>query len=363
MLDMQALEAAFARIGEIGKGEIEVEVDGSRVVLRTLTPEEDVEVQRFARGEGIDELDNITLIERFKRATLGYAIVQIGTLNLRGVSSIPTGESLDNGIPVRIPKHEAVRRIATKWSRHATTIVFQQYAELVKRVEDDANARVKFDTSTVDAEIERLESRLTDLRKMQAVATKVEGSSPSDLVEAEATLSQTAIHPAPRQRVLPTTAAPPPRAQPQPEPEVEQQPDPDVEQQTAFDNIRSSVGDFSLDDIAAEEQRLLEARALRARKSDEAMHATPLPSVPQGRTPPHLAARAVQEEVGGSLDAATAALPVGGVEAFRMPPVNLTDRGRSNTPPAPARSQRAPSVNQAPNAAPTNPNFRGGQNR
>ena len=361
MLDMQALEAAFARIGEIGKGEIEVEVDGSRVVLRTLTPEEDVEVQRFARGENIDELDNITLIERFKRATLGYAIVQVGSLNLRGVSSIPTGETLGNGTPVRIPKHEAVRRIATKWSRHATTIVFQQYAELVKRVEDDANARVKFDTATVDAEVERLESRLADLRKMQAISTKVEEPSPSDLVEAEATLTQTAIHPAPRQRILPTTAAPPPRAQP--EPEAEPQPEPEAEPHTAFDNIRSSVGDFSLDDIAAEEQRILEARALRARKAEEAAHAAPLPSVPQGRTPPHLAARAVQEEVEGSLEAATVAPPVGGLEAYRMPAANLTDRGRMNTPPAPARSQRAPSVNQTPTTAPTNPNFRGGQNR
>lgn len=384
MLDIKALEAAFARIGEIGKGEINVEVDGVRVWMRSLTPEEDVEVQRYARGENIDELDNITLIERFKRATIGYAVVQVGGLDLRGVTSIPTGEVLPNGTPVRVPKHEAVRRIADGWSRHATTLLFQQYAELIKRVEDEANAQVKYDTAKIDAEIERLESRLADLRRMQVAS---EGVSPApvaeSLLEAEAVLSKTAIHapreatppapnptppapnPAPRQRIVPDAVAPAPRASaPAPTPSS---PAP------APSEIRSSVGDFTQDDVAAEEARIYEARARRAAKVEDEAPAEVPPPVPvrQGRTPPHLAARAVNETVTGVLDAATEVEPVGGIEAYRLPSVNVTDRGRAgpNVPPAPARGgppgQRVPAsaVNQVPGGTPNNPNFRGGSKR
>ena len=388
MLDIKALEAAFARIGEIGKGEIDVEIDGVRVWMRSLTPEEDVAVQRHARGENVDELDNITLIERFKRATIGYAVVQVGDLDLRGVTSIPTGEVLPNGTPIRTPKPEAVRRITDGWSRHATTLLFQQYAELIKRVEDDANARVKYDTGKIDAEIERLESRLTDLRRMQVAATNVSPEPIAEtLLEAEAALSKTAIHaapreanppttppsaPAPRQRIMPEAVSPAPRVAPQP-----------VAAPTAAPTtptpvpavVRSSVGDFTADDVAAEEARIYEARARRdARRVEEEandanVEAPPPVPVRQGRTPPHLSARATNEPVVGALDAATEIDPIGGVEAYRLPPVTVTDRGRPNVPPAPTRGgppgQRVPAsaVNQLPGGSPNNPNFRGGPKR
>jgi len=394
MLDIKALEAAFARIGEIGKGEINVEVDGVRVWMRSLTPEQDVEVQRYARGDGnVDEMDNITLIERFKRATLGFAIVQVNDLDLRGVTAIPTGEVLDNGVQVKIPKPDAVRRITEGWSRHATTILFQQYAELVKRVEDDANARVRFDGAKVDAEIERLESRLTDLRRMQAASTVV-GSAAlvESVLTGEAVMAKTAIHPpparkedsapqpappapqpatpvqaAPRQRVVPESApAPAPRqAAPTPAPQA-----PPVQ---GSSEVLNSFGDATDDAIAAEENRILEARA-RARAAQSAPPAdeyAPDPTpVRQGRVPPHMAARQVSETVSGSVDAATEIDPVNGVEAYRLPPVNVTDRGRTaNVPPAPVRGgppgQRVPSsaVNQVPGGTPNNPNFRGGNRR
>ena len=65
-----------------------------------------------------------------------------------------------------------------------------------------------------------------------------------------------------------------------------------------------------------------------------------------------------------------AVYPVGDVDTYRMPAVNLSDRGRgSNAPPAPVRGgpigQRVPAsaVNPRPAGGPTNPNFRGGPTR
>jgi len=406
MLDIKALEAAFARLGEIGKGEIHVEVDGVRVWMRSLTPEQDVAVQRYARGDGnVDEMDNITLIERFKRATLAFAIVQVDDLDLRGVTSIPTGEFLDSGVPVKVPKFDAVRRITEGWSRHATTILFQQYAELVKRVEDDANARVRFDGVRVDAEIERLESRLTDLRRMQAAAQDVGSSALVEAVLAgELAASRTAIPPAPTPPPAPAPPAPapptpapvaapppPPAAPPAPPPAApparqrivpESAPAPTPAGRTAPPSrpagpdpeppppsgVFDSFGDATDDAIAAEQARILAARA-RAAHADPAVgvgapDATP---VRQGRVPPHLAAR----QVSGTLDDATHADPVNGIEAYRLPAVNVTDRGRPATPtPAPPVrggpiGQRVPpsSVNNVPAGTPNNPNFRGGGRR
>ena len=369
MLDIKALEAAFARIGEIGKGEIAVEVDGVHVVLRTLTPDEDVEVQRYARGTDVDETDNITLIERFKRATIAYSVVEVGGLNLRGVTSVATGEVLPGGVPVRVPKHEAILRITSGWSRHATTIVFQEYAELVKRAEDDANSRVLFDGARVDAEIERLESRLADLRRMQLAAANPSAAAgaTATVAAAEAALSRTAIPPAPaggpeappapRQRITPP-AAPPPPAPPAP-------PDIPPGASPLPAEVHSSVGDFSPEDIAAEETRIAELRSRRAAQAD-----MPSPiSVRHGRVPPHMAARAAAEAP-ALLENAVAVDPVGDVETYRMPAVNLSDRGRgSNAPPAPVRGgpigQRVPAsaVNPRPAGGPTNPNFRGGPTR
>lgn len=373
MLDIKALEAAFARIGEIGKGEIAVEVDGVRVVLRTLTPDEDVAVQRYARGTDVDENDNITLIERFKRATIAHSVVEVGGLDLRGVKSVATGEVLPDGVPVRVPKHEAILRITSGWSRHATTVVFQEYAELVKRAEDDANSRVQFDGSRVDAEIERLESRLADLRRMQIASTNpshTEGAA-ATIAAAEAALSRTAIPPTPspaptpspppaRQRINPTAAPPPPTPEATPSPQgipPGASPLPP--------EVHSSVGDFSLEDIAAEEIRLAEARSRRAAQAD-----VPSPiSVRHGRVPPHMAARAAAEAP-DLPEEAVVVDPVGDVDTYRMPAVNLSDRGRgTNGPPAPVRGgplgQRGPAaaVNPRPTSGPTNPNFRGGPTR
>lgn len=387
MLDIRTLEAAFAPIGQIGKGEIDVEVDGLHVYMRALTPEEDVAVQKYARGDEVDieTIDNLTLIERFKRATLGFSVVQVGAVDLRNVDYIPTGELLDNGVPVRVPKVEAVRRIVEKWSRQATTLLFQRYAELVNRIEDEANAKVRFDTTRLDGEITRLESRLEELRRLKLVGTAPAASESAErLLAADAAIGGTAIRPAlsvpvqppqtppqpapvtpaaptppVRQRVAPTAvAAPPPRREEPvtPEDSVDGLPD-----------VLDSFGDATDEAIAAENARLLRQRE---RNSMAAESNTPEIPVRQGRVPPHMAARSVEEEIGHNpLGEAEQVESVGGVAAYRLPTTNVTDRGRPGPVPtvggARGIGQRVPgsAVNNGPSNGPNNPNFRGGGNR
>lgn len=406
MLDIKALEAAFARIGEIGKGEIDVEVDGVRVWMRALVPEEDIEVQKYARGDSEGGIENLLLIERYKRATIAYAVVQVGGLDLRGVTHIPTGEVLENGNPVRVPKVIAVRRIVDGWSRQATTLLFQRYAELVRRIEDEANAKVQFDKSNLPAEIERLESRLADLRRVQAgtviptgITTEIvqqideetKGYSVVPPTASSDTRASVITEPAPnpvpkvadppaqpRARVAPSVAPPPARVETPPLPTPSASRDP-------LPNVLNSFGDATDEAIAAETARIVSARArvaqAQAQAEAEAEAAHDLPGdVPEpvpvpvrmGRTPPHVAAARVAQEVIDPLAAAEAIEPVGDVPAFRMPSTNITDRGRKPNVPAPPQvggargiGQRVPgsAVNKMPSGTPNNPNFRGGGNR
>ena len=387
MLDIRTLEAAFAPIGQIGKGEIDVEVDGLHVYMRALTPEEDVAVQKYARGDEVDieTIDNLTLIERFKRATLGFSVVQVGAVDLRNVDYIPTGELLDNGVPVRVPKVEAVRRIVEKWSRQATTLLFQRYAELVNRIEDEANAKVRFDTTRLDGEITRLESRLEELRRLKLVGTAPAASESAErLLAADAAIGGTAIRPAL------SAPAQPPQTPPQPAPVTPAAPTPPVRQRVAptavaappprreesatsedsvdgLPDVLDSFGDATDEAIAAENARLLRQRE---RNSMAVESNTPEIPVRQGRVPPHMAARSVEEEVGHNpLGEAEQVESVGGVAAYRLPTTNVTDRGRPGPVPtvggARGIGQRVPgsAVNNGPSNGPNNPNFRGGGNR
>ena len=387
MLDIRTLEAAFAPIGQIGKGEIDVEVDGLHVYMRALTPEEDVAVQKYARGDEVDieTIDNLTLIERFKRATLGFSVVQVGAVDLRNVDYIPTGELLDNGVPVRVPKVEAVRRIVEKWSRQATTLLFQRYAELVNRIEDEANAKVRFDTTRLDGEITRLESRLEELRRLKLVGTAPAASESAErLLAADAAIGGTAIRPAL------SVPAQPPQTPPQPAPVTPAAPTPPVRQRVAptavaappprreesatsedsvdgLPDVLDSFGDATDEAIAAENARLLRQRE---RNSMAAESNTPEIPVRQGRVPPHMAARSVEEEIGHNpLGEAEQVESVGGVAAYRLPTTNVTDRGRPGPVPtvggARGIGQRVPgsAVNNGPSNGPNNPNFRGGGNR
>lgn len=383
MLDIRTLEAAFAKIGQIGKGEVDVVVDGVRVWMRALQPEEDIEVQKYARGDAEGGVENLLLVERYKRATIAYAVVQVGDVDLRGVASVPTGEVLDNGTPVRVPTHLAIRRIVDGWTRQATTVLFHRYAELMKRIEDEANAKVSFDQSNVDAEIERLESRLVELRKVKAgmapsagitaeIIRRVDDESrgvavmpPSrDSDKRPSALSEPTVASdpptQPRARVAPAAAPPPPRPPPAPAPPVH-------EERDALPDVMHSFGDATEEAVAAEAARIMAARAKAAARSESNDVPSPVP-VRTGRVPPHVAAaRVATEPPPDPLASAESVDPVGDVPAFRMPSVSVTDRGRGGQPPPPVSGGRntgqrvAPSaVNRVPPGTPNNPNFRGG---
>lgn len=354
MIDLKTLQKALAVIGNLGKGELTVEVDGTPVVLRVLTADEDIDAQRYSRmnPDGDGEPEGLVLLERYKRFLLSHAIVQVGSLDLRGVEFVATGDVTDQGVPVRESRPVAVRKILDTWSRVATMALFQKYLELQRRVDAEAEKAIYFDLTDVEAEIVRVERRLENLKKEQKHALAVQQD--KGMASAVAAVESRLRNPAPaappeetpaappeaapatssepvRQRVLPRVAAPPPR--PMQPPPVATPPDASDE----LPDITDSLGDGPAQ-IAAETARLVAARQAARRRSQEVAVEPPPIQAPIGRAPPHRAAmntaNAVLDTQAGSIRAARPAVVPEGGDVHRLEPVMLSHHAELPNPKA-----------------------------
>ena len=423
MLDIKALEKALTVIGNVGKGEFTFDVDGTPVTMRVLTADEDMVVQKYAREggnteDGEEDSGAMNLLERFKRMSLATSIVQIGTIDLRGEDFIATGEVTESGVPIRVSRVTAVRKIIDGWTRTATLALFQKYLEMVRRADAAAEKSVQFDTQDLDAEIGRVERRLTELKEekaksdslrdgggvipMQAVgeadkaaadrmrmvsnaagghmppassrvlepeespepaapaASAVRAPVASQVAPVAPVVQAPVVHPGPpqqpRQRVGPTVATAPP--QPLPPVRVPVQATP-IE--GTFESMQDSMGD-SPEDIAAETARLVAARAQARRASlasiQDQSGEEPLDIPMGGRVPPHRGALNMGDAMldGGAGDIQAVRAGSGApAEAIRLPSAPVMGQA--------ARGVQGgrPVINPEVKAGPNNPRFQGGR--
>jgi len=172
MVTLKALEAAIVQVERIRDFEYSFEANDVEITLRPLRPDEETEVQRYAQiaMEDLEEGEATQaafadFMDRMRHASLAFAIVQIGDLDLRDVEYVETGEQDEQGRPVSVPKWEGLRNmIGQKWTRSMLSQVFARFGELLERVELRASKSVKFDAVDLDEEIARVERRLAELR-------------------------------------------------------------------------------------------------------------------------------------------------------------------------------------------------------
>lgn len=390
-LTLNDLKQVLQPLTGLGKGEasFEVEREGQsplRIVLRTLTPEEELLVQRYARGaltegDANDQMNAMDYLDRFRASCLGYAIIQVGDVDLRNVDTVETGEKLPNGVAVRIKRHEAVKQIVETWSRVMTTAVFQRYNSLNEQMESLVDRAMKYDDDFIDSEIARLEERLTELKNAKSKKTAGESdlrdsarevaanktptengqasategqpkpkdepkptweevsrsgrttdeepvfvATPPDVPRTLATEDQKPAEPAPSGARQPVFGNRPPARPVQAAPSQEPTPSGRASQEDPLSDVRSSFVDVEdKDAIEEENRRLLEERRKRA---------MPMP--------PHMAAR----EVAQGLDATPSpgiqpAGNLGGVPVFQRPVETLTPD--MNPPQAKPPAKPAPS--------------------
>lgn len=190
-LSLKDLESVIAPLTELGKGEDTFEVGGLTITVRTLTPEEEIAVQRYARGaltegDANDQLNALDYLDRFRAGCLGYSIMRIGPVDFHGVSTVETGETLPSGVAVRIKKHEAIIESIKSWSRPMVVAVYQRFTDLVERIEENIEKSVSFDDDHIEAQIARLEERLSELKATKAKLTAGESDPRKETIEVAA---------------------------------------------------------------------------------------------------------------------------------------------------------------------------------
>ena len=369
MLDLNALKQALAPLSKVGRDEHSFDIGGQEITICPLLPLEEVMVQRYAASvlddiqakEGLDQEDQMSraaaldYFDRFRIEIIAHSVVQVGALDLREIKNIPTGEVLDNGVAVQVPKAIAMRGIVEGWSRAMITVCFARYGDLVQKIADAADKIAQTTLPDLDAEIGRVEARLGQLKEDRETRAKGDPSVTTQqitsLVRAGRALEEEAEtaalrakaeiltrKAAKRKPVTPSTSPPPssgpvapPPLPPEPDPVYRTSPAPTVEPPDPTD-FQSSFGDG--DDpqaLAVEEQRILAARAA----ASAAWRASEPPPEP--------------------VDALRNAQPagtVGGIEAYRLPSENLSPRGREGK--APRQKEAA-----NPESSDTkNPNFK-----
>lgn len=387
MFTLDALEKALASVEQLGQSEKTYQVGGTSVTLRVLTQEEEIEVQGYA-GEvlqaGEESTNQVAMeyIVRFKVGVLSYALIQVGPNNFRGLDYVETGDVLESGVKVKIPKHQALRKLLRKWSATLIHGIFRRYAELAAEAEIRADKALRFEPVDLDTEIERVEKRLSALKteKDQRTQGDKERAGIYDAVQRFANMDEAASAepepppPAapvaqPRRPAVPERAAPPPAPAPRsvapampvvrtPDPEPEEEEFTEVPPQDLLpefqDSFVSDDPESLAQEIARENARLVAARRGMQHQVADAAASVLSAAHQQGlgrRAPPHRAAAQVEQEIMEPRRMEHIG-NIGDAPVFRDEPQDLSI-------PVPRRApdQRNTVVNQAPNDKSRNPRF------
>ena len=378
MLDLTSLKQAFEPLSQVGRDEKTFDVEGTTLTIRPLLPMEEVQVQRFSASvldeiqnqEGLGNQDQMSraaamdYFDRFRIEVIAYSIVQVNDTDLRKVERVPTGEVLENGTPVQVPRTIAMRGIVQTWSRAMITVCFAKYGDLVQKIADEADKIVTQSLADLDAEIERTENRLKELKEDRETRAKgdpsVTAMQITQLVQAGAEMQEdvrraAAKAEAEKMAAQATEPTPPPQRKsvipdeaPPPSPAVVREEagfPPPAAPAAPLEDLRSSFEDGEDAEVmAAEEARILEAqkRARTASRQKMAPQDAGQAVVPQPPPAP--------ETSRDSLSRAQSVGSVEGVEAYRLPAEEMSPRGRKNSA---SKKQAAPDRD-----ATLNPNFK-----
>lgn len=418
-LSLKDLETAMAPLASVGKGELDFDVLGTRIWLRGLTPDEEIDVQRSARasivdgGDLTDQVGALEYLDRFRKASLGYSIVQIGDLDFRNEEFIETGEVLQNGQKVKQRRHEVLQNLVGKWSRPMQVAVYTKFGELMDSIEKEAEGLIEVNPVDHDAEIARLEERIRELKDEKGRTAASNADSRTANRRQVAAVKKTRIRPT-------TTAAPaeddqrtttleaetvviPSEVEREIEEESgsEEEPGESEEQQAAREKLYDDLERLAEIETANEEESAPEPPA-GPRKPVFARATGPVPPPPpgvptaptasgtseptlpkgpassfvdsndpdameaavleenkrvmemrqsRGRIPPHLAAKTVEKEIAAQPKPVLSGMR-DGKEVYKMPEQVMTDRGK--TPAAPA----SPPVVTNPPSKNVNPRFK-----
>lgn len=172
-MNLSDLQTAFKPLIELSHRERKINLAGVNIVLRTITPKEESEIQKSLPSlNGGEETSPVEFVDIFRKETLSRSIVQIEDLDLRSIQYLETGEE-KNGVKVKITKIEAVSRVIDTWSRAIVMNAFNEFTELLEEQENLLKSKLDFTPDNKDAEKEILKSRIEEIERIQGVNSVV----------------------------------------------------------------------------------------------------------------------------------------------------------------------------------------------
>lgn len=357
MVTLDQLRNAFSEIEKLSRPEEIFHIQDIAITVRPLSEQEGVDVMKYASvafEHGSDGATSRDFTSRVKTATLGYAIVQIGSLDLR-TSYVEDGTT-ESGTPIRREKFQVVRDFLAEVSPEFLSRLFARFGDFMSRVEISAEQSIQYNPVDIDAEIERhrsvisaLEERKKEVEDQNAALNpirEVASAVQEDLAETSRMAQQTAQYASP---VPVQSHTPQPAPIPAPQQSVEVSTPPVYSQleevrhgRTQHEQVQEMLNQDSAEDLqrrnaeilaqkrAAREQheqmlqeRQAEIEARRAIKQARAEQ-TSAPVRRATRQPPHAAAKRTSMTLQGVED---------GIEVYRPDVIpELSTRGRAPTP-------------------------------
>lgn len=165
-MNLSDLKQAFKPLIEISHKEKEIEVHGIKITLRTITPSEENEIQKSLPSLEEEGSTPLEFVDSFRKEALSRSIIKVQDLDLRNLEYVETGEKLENGVPVKVKKEDAVMSMLEEWSRPLIAFVFQSFSELLEELEKDLEGTVQPNNKILEAEKEILESRVSEMEKV-----------------------------------------------------------------------------------------------------------------------------------------------------------------------------------------------------
>jgi hypothetical protein len=163
-ISLNQLKSAMNKITQAGYLERKVSLGENTLIIRTLTPKEESELQKIISDLSRDEtMTTLEFVDVVRKETLSRAIVQIDDLDMRNIDMVETDEVLPNGVKVKVSRQQAISEMIEFLPRLLLSKVFEEMSRLTEEVEERTNKLLKIDVVDIDAEIEILEKRIKQL--------------------------------------------------------------------------------------------------------------------------------------------------------------------------------------------------------
>lgn len=163
-ISARKLQDSLARAREIGIVEQDVEIEGTKIILRNLRPD-----QYEAAMAECKETTDLEYLNNFQKSHISRAIAEVNDVNLRKVDFIEVEEQdpkTGKERVVKVETHAYLRQnLIDHWPKEVVFIVYRKFMDAVAEAERKSSEKVTFITpdETAEEKIRRLVIEVKEL--------------------------------------------------------------------------------------------------------------------------------------------------------------------------------------------------------